>query len=170
MGVNATLPWFGSFVVDHLRRNRHSGFPDARTAPIDFDVFFDAWKVAFERHKVTEAEVTRASTWMATQPPEFPDGHLNALLSRINSRRAQAAVDASAARRQEILADRAREVEVEAASLEVWRSLPEARREQIRAAVVRDYPVLEVMRNERYTTLICLAELHARLGSEGGGT
>lgn len=163
------MDWFPRFLADHVRRNPHSQFPDSRTNAEAARVFFEGWRNGFWRYSVTEAEAVDASTWMTLKPGVFPGEHLNMLLMRINARRADAAIEAGARQRLEVQRQNAREAEELQESLKVWHRLPEARRGEIRAAVVADYPVLEVMRNERYTTLICLAELQTRLGSEEGG-
>jgi hypothetical protein len=148
--MDEPLPWFKQFVLDHIARNPHQGFPRFNKADTTsagkaqneaFVAYFGTWKRAFlaTNPPVSAEEATAASEAMARKGSVFPDEHLAFLLHHIVRGRLAAREEEQAARRRARADRHLKDVAEREAMREIWNQFSDEERHRIRAEVLRDY-------------------------------
>jgi hypothetical protein len=174
MIMDEPISWFRQFVLDHVARNPHHGFPRFNKADTTaageiqnkaFAVYFAAWKKAFLARKVTEAEARAASEAMAEKGSVFPDEHLAVLLHGIARARQEATERAQAEVRRKRAELHLKELAEREAMREIWDQLTDRERDRIRSLVVADYATPPP---ERFVQMLCVERLR-EIREEGEG-
>jgi hypothetical protein len=174
--MDEPIPWFRQFVLDHVARNPHQGFPKFNKADTTaagkagneaFVAYFGTWKKAFlaANPSVTEGEAREASEAMARRGSVFPDEHLAFLLHHIVRGRLAAREAEEAVKRRERAERHLKQVAEREAMREGWNQLPDAERDRIRDLVLRDYGTPPP---ERFVQMLCVERLR-EIREEGHG-
>jgi hypothetical protein len=165
--MDEPISWFSKFVLDHIARNPHHGFPRFNKADTTaagkagneaFAAFFGAWKKAFlaAHPPVSAEEATAASEAMARKGSVYPDEHLAFLLHHIVRGRLSAR-EAEQATRRRARADRHLKDLAEREQMrEEWNQLPEAERQRLCELVLQDYATPPP---ERFVQMLCIERL-----------
>jgi hypothetical protein len=174
--MDEPLPWFRQFVLDHVARNPHQGFPKFNKADTTaageqqnkaFAAYFGTWKKAFlmANPPVSAEEAREASEAMARKGSVFPDEHLAFLLHHIVRGRLAAKESEQAAKRRARADRHLKDLAEREQMREEWNQLPEAERQRIRGLVLRDYATPPP---ERFVTMLCVERLR-EIREEGEG-